>query len=91
MELLLTYKTPSFSKSIRTYIQCLPHRKLFTVLCATEELLLSDRIPCRIALLVRDLVAYRNRVQVSLHNSIDNSNKKQGFVNVYSSTIKAWI
>ena len=47
------------------------------MLCATEELLLSDRIPCRIALLVRDLVAYRNRVQVSIHNSIDNSNKKR--------------
>ena len=53
------------------------------MLCVTEELLLSDRIPCRIALLVRDLVAYRNRVQVSLHNSIHNSiDKKQGFVNV---------
>jgi hypothetical protein len=28
---------------------------------------------------VRDLVAYRNRVKVS---SVDNNNKKQGFVNV---------
>ena len=81
-ELLLTYKTPSFSKSIRTYIQRLPRRKLFIVVCATEELQLSDRIPCRIALLVRDLVAYRNRVKVSINNSVDNNNKKQGFVNV---------
>ena len=69
-ELLLTYKTPSFSKSICTYIQRLPRRKLFIVVCATEELLLSDRIPCRIALLVRDLVAYRNRVKVGIKNRV---------------------
>ena len=61
-ELLLSYKSAFFTNSIRIYIQCLPRRKLLSVLCATEEVLLTDGIPSRVAMLVRDLVAYRNQV-----------------------------
>ena len=43
-EILLSCKSAFFTNSIRTYIQCLPRRKLLSVLCATEEVLLTDRI-----------------------------------------------
>ena len=82
--LLLLYKSLGFSNSIRTYILALPHRKMSMVLNTTEEILLGDGISSRIALLVKDLVAYRNRVHVSLHDSdsVDN-NTKRGFLNVH--------
>ena len=72
-----TIAIPIYRVLLYPVIQCLPCRKLFTVFCVTEELLLSDRIPCRIALLVRDL-----EIHVYIHNSMHNNNKKQGFVHV---------
>ena len=71
-DLLLSYKSASFTNSIRTYIQCLPRRKLLSVLCATEEVLLTDSIPSRVAMLVRDLLAYRNQVHMAKHNDVGN-------------------
>ena len=71
-------------KPLPTYIHGLPRRKLLSVLCTTEEILLSDGIPSRVAVLVRDLVAYRNRVHKDNHNEMDSGKvKKRGFLNIY--------
>ena len=63
-ELLRLRQSPGFSNSIRTYILALPRRKMSMVLYITEEILLNDGISSRIALLVKDLIAYKNRVHV---------------------------
>ena len=83
-ELLLSYKSAFFTNSIRTYIQCLPRTKLLSVLCATEEVLLTDGIPSRVAMLVRDLIAYRYQVHMTKHNDVGNGNvKNRGLLKVY--------
>ena len=47
--------------------------------------MLNDGIPGRVALLVRDLVAYRNQVHVANCIEVDSGKlKKCGFLNVYS-------
>ena len=46
----------------------LPRRKLKEVLLINKELVLDDRIPSHIAMLVRDLVSYTNRVSSNSNN-----------------------
>ena len=68
-ELLLSYNSVKFSITLCTFIMSLPRKKLKEVLLINEELVLEDRIPSRIAMLVRDLVSYRNRVSSNSNNS----------------------
>ena len=58
-ELLLAYKDQSFSTKIRTFVLGLPRRKLGVVLQITTECLLQDKITGRIAVMIRDLVNFR--------------------------------
>ena len=56
-----------------------------------DELMLNDEIPSRVAMLVRDLISYRNRVHVTEYNgSCKKQTQKEVFL-MYTSTIKALI
>ena len=80
-----------FSKIIRSYLQGLPRRKLHDVLYVADELVLNDEIPSRVAMLVRDLISYRNRVHVAEYSgSCKKQLRKEVFL-MYTSTIKALI
>ena len=70
-QILKTYLSPEFGINIRTYLHSVPRRKMREVLNITEGLLLNSIIPSRVALLVRDFVSYRNRVQVKLNDTIN--------------------
>ena len=62
-ELLRSYLSPEFNKSIRAYILSLPQIKLPAILYTTEDVMLNGDIPSHIALMmVNDIVAFRNRV-----------------------------
>ena len=80
--ILLNYNSCHFSREIRTYVLGLPRRKLQLILLVTEELLLNDRIPSCVAMLIRDLVSYRNRVSFDSQDSSLNNNNR-GFMNIY--------
>ena len=68
--------------NIRCYLQGLPRRKLHEVPYVTDELMLNDEIPSRVAMLVRDLISYRNRAHVTGYNgSCKKQTQKRGFLN----------
>ena len=72
--LLDTYKSPTFSHNIRTFLCTLPKRWLRQVWHVTEEFQLDDKIPSRIAMLVRDIVASRNKVHMG-NKEVSSDNK----------------
>ena len=74
--------SPGFNKNVRAYIQGLPRGKMPTILSVTEDALLNGEIPSRVAWMVRDIVAYRNRMQGSDPMSLGNK-VKQDFLNIY--------
>ena len=58
-DVLLSYGSPEFGKKFRSFVMSLPKRKLCDVLWVSEELLLENKIPSRVAMLVRDVVYFR--------------------------------
>ena len=56
--MLAAYKCCSFSSKLRAYILGLPRRKLDIVRKVIDSHLSEDRIPGRIAILVRDLIQF---------------------------------
>ena len=62
------------------YLRSLPRRKLCEVLYITDELVLNDEIPNKVAVLVRDLISYRNRVHITECNgTCKKQTQKRGF------------
>ena len=64
----------------------MPRRKLHEALYGTDGLTLNDEIPSRVAMLVRDLISYRNRVHVTEYMSCKKQTQKRGFVHVHVRT-----
>ena len=63
----------------------LPRRKMRIISQLADELRMADVVPSRVAALVRDLVAYKNRVHLTKVEPKGNGQRKQaGFRNVFS-------
>ena len=60
---MILYKSPGFTFSFRTYFMNLPRNKLRVVLNVVEKL--DSPIPTRILILVRDLLAFRLKIDVA--------------------------
>ena len=62
---MILYKSPGFTFSFRTYFMNLPGNKLRVLLNVVEKLVLDGTIPTRILILVRDLMAFRLKIDVA--------------------------
>ena len=62
---MILYKSLGFTFSFRTYFMNLPRNKLRVVLNVIEKLVLDGTIPTRILTLVRDLMAFRMKIDVA--------------------------
>ena len=77
--MLASYKCCSFSTKLRVYILGLPCRKLDIVRKVIDSHLSEDRIPGRIAILVRDLIRFRTPPS---SNARDMHVEKRKFINI---------
>jgi hypothetical protein len=77
--LLSAYNYCKFTTEVRAYILGLPRRKLYGVLQVVDSLLLRDKIPGRIAVLVRDLV---RKLGDGKDNTSGQANKKRKYIKV---------
>ena len=62
---IILYKSSGFTFSFRTYFMNFPRNKLRVVLNVVEKLVLDGTIPIRILILVRDLMAFRLKIDVT--------------------------
>ena len=62
---MILYKSPGFTFSFRTYFMNLPRNKLRVVVNVVERLVLDGTIPTRILVLVKDLMAFRLKINVA--------------------------
>ena len=62
---MILYKSPGFTFSFRTYFMNLPRNKLIVVVNVVERLVLDGTIPTRILVLVKDLMAFRLKINVA--------------------------
>ena len=62
---MILYKSLGFTFSFGTYFMNLPRNKLRVVLNVVEELVLDGTIPTCILILVRDLMAFRLKIDVA--------------------------
>ena len=62
---MILYKCPGFNFSFRTYFMNLPRNKLRVVVNVVERLVLDGTIPTRILVLVKDLMAFRLKINVA--------------------------
>ena len=62
---MILYKSPGFTFSFRTYFMNLPRNKLRVVVNVVERLVLDGTIPTRISVLVKDLMAFRLKINVA--------------------------
>ena len=75
--LLGSYMTGRFTRDLYTYVFGFPRRKLSEVLMVLNGYLLSEALPGRIAVFIRDLVRFRNRSRPSNNQLGENSNNKR--------------
>ena len=61
---MILYKSPGFTFSFRTFFTNLPRNKVRVVLNVVEKLVLDGTIPTRILILVRDLMAFRLKIDL---------------------------
>ena len=73
---IMTYKNKNSTFHLRANILNLPRNKLRIVLIVTERLVLEEKIPNRILLLVKDLIAYKFRGKVALNLASAHRGKK---------------
>ena len=81
VELLNTYLLPTFSFNLRTFLFALPRKKLYMVWDITEDYLERYRIPSRIAMLIRDIIAFRNRVHINQPYEVKKE-KNRGYMKI---------
>ena len=62
---MILYKSPGFTFSFRTYFMNLSRNKLRVVVNVVERLVLDETIPTRILVLVKDLMAFRLKINVA--------------------------
>ena len=62
---MILYKFPGFTFSFRTYFMNLPRNKLRVVVNVVERLVLNGTIPTRILVLVKDLMAFRLKININ--------------------------
>ena len=62
---MILYKSPGFTFNFRTYFMNLPRNKLRVVVNVAERLVLDGTIPTRILVLVKDLMAFRLKINVA--------------------------
>ena len=81
---MILYKPCGFIFSFRTYLMNLPRNNLRIVLNVVEKLVLDGTIPTRILILVRDLMAFRLKIDVATkaENSKKNHNKGMDMINL---------
>ena len=82
IEVLKGFRECKFTFNIRTFLHALPKGWLRLVWHITEECQLNDVIPSRVAVLVRDILAYRKRVHLEAKEVITNNRKKRMYLNV---------
>ena len=75
------YKSPTFSHDIKTFLCSLPKRTLSIVWHILEELLLEDKMTSRVAMLLRDFIAYRNGFRGD-HLNVQGNKSDRMFMNV---------
>ena len=81
-EIVHGYNSPTFSHDVKTFLCSLPNRKLSIVWHIIEELLLEDKITSRVAMLLRDFIAYRNGFRGD-HLNIQETKSDRMFMNVF--------
>ena len=62
---MILYKSLGFTFRFRTYFMNLPRNKLRVVVNVVEKLVLDGAIPTHILMLVRDLMAFRLKINVA--------------------------
>jgi len=69
---ILGYKKLDFARTIRIYLMSLPKHKMKVTVDVVEKLVFEKKVPTRILMLVKDLMAYRHRSKfaVGMNNTV---------------------
>ena len=82
--LVVDYKTPSFTFRLKSYIMRLPKYKVRVAADVIYRLVVSECIPNRILLLVNDLMSHRFRVVTASKVESVTRDIKRSYLNVVS-------